>query len=455
MEPARTARPTGGSALAEDRRDAPAHQVGPGGYSAALRARHAERYAAASGPLADLVRIEDPAFYVDPWPVYDRLRAEAPVWYYEPFDTWVVTGYDDVRHVARTPEVYSVRHGKLLYDGVKKQSGTGMMFAGDGDFIGHTDPPRHGELRRIMQPPFTPRSLNRLQEMITSYAGSLVAALEPDEPVEWVETVAARLPLLVIAAILGIPESETEFFDHARSWSDAIESIASKDLTPEQQTACVDSFRNMNGYIGDVFDRRRREPGDDFLSSLLATHLDGAKLSEANLVGFAQALMAAGNDTVRAMLSELVAHLAGYPNQLALLAADPSLVPNAVEEALRFAPPPRGFARQVIEPTTLGGQELRPGERVWMAFDAANRDPAKFDRPHVFDIAARRANRNLAFGFGTHVCIAAALARVEAVTLLRTLLARFPRFEIAGPGRRVESFLRNGWVELPIVFHAG
>ena len=115
--------------------------------------RYQERYADAARPLGDLARIEDPAFYVHPWPVYERMQAEAPVYYYEPFNTWILTRYEDVQYAARNPEVFSAAHGILLYDGVRKGNALGQLFAGNGDMIGLTDPPRHGELRRIMQPP--------------------------------------------------------------------------------------------------------------------------------------------------------------------------------------------------------------------------------------------------------------------------------------------------------------
>jgi cytochrome P450 len=416
--------------------------------------RHAHHYADATRPLSELVRLEDPAFYVDPWPVYRRLQREAPVYFDERLNTWIVTTYDEVRHVARTPSVYSAAHGILLLDGVKKSAAAAELFAGSGDFIGFTDPPRHDELRRIMQPPFTPPSLARLGEDVERHSARLLDEVEPGAPVDWVDAVAARLPVMVIASVLGIDTDDDEFFAGTRAWSDAVEDVASRDLTPAEAAAGRAAFRSLNDYILRVFDRKRRDPGDDFLSSLLAAELDGRRLSQDNMIGFTQALMAAGSDTVRALLAETVAHLGTHPDQLAALVADRSLVPQAVEEVLRFAPPARAFARQVVAPTTLRGQVLHPGQRVRRAFDAANRDPAIFEEPHLFDALRARSRRNVAFGFGTHVCIAAPLARAEAATVLSGLLHRFPRFEIADGGMRVESFLRNGWARLPVVFHA-
>lgn len=422
--------------------------------SPATLARHAELYADGGKSLAELVRVEDPAFYVDPWPVYERLHQEAPAYYYEPFDTWIITKYEDVRYISRTPETFSAAHGILLMDAVKKGAGAQDVFAGDGDFIGLTDPPRHNELRRIMQPPFTPPALARLQTHIEEYCDRLLDPIEPGSAIDWVDAVAARLPVLVIASILGIAEGHEEFFDNAREWSDAVEDLASKDLTTERLAEVKATFASLDEYIGHVFDEKRRCPDDGFLSSLLGDELDGKKLTEANLIGFTQALMAAGSDTVRALLSEMVAHLATFPDQRRLLAADPGLAPQAVEEVLRFASPARAFARQVVQDTTVRGEHLKTGQRVLLAYDAANRDAEAFDSPHFFDVRQERGKRNVAFGFGTHVCIAAPLARAEAATLLVKVLQRFPEFEIAGAGHRVESFLRNGWSDLPVVFQA-
>jgi cytochrome P450 len=419
-------------------------------HDGGVQARHAERYGDSTRPLGELVHMEDPAFYVNPWPVYSRLQREAPVYYQRSLNTWVITRYDDVRTVARTPEVFSAAHGILLLDAVKSGAGAQDLFAGGADFIGLTDPPRHTELRRVMQPPFTPPSLAALEPRLVGAADRLLDAIEPGSVIEWVDEVAARLPVMAIAMILGIDPDGQEFPRQARRWSDVVEDLASKDLSAEEITTVRRVFAGIDRFILALFDERRQAPGVDFLSSLLADSLDGRRLTEANLIGFVQALIAAGSDTVRSLLANLVALLAARPDQYALLRERPELAPAAVEETLRFSPSARAFARQVVRDTTLGGQRLRAGQRVLMAFDAANRDPSAFASPQVFDVACPREHRNVAFGFGTHVCIAAPLARLEARILLEALCRRFGRIELAAPGKRVESFLRNGWRTLPV-----
>jgi cytochrome P450 len=427
--------------------------LNPGARDLATVRCYQERYTDVTRPLADLVRIEDPAFYVNPWPVYERMRSEAPAYYYEPFNTWILTRHDDVQYAARNPDVFSAAHGILLYDGVRRDNALGQLFAGNGDMIGLTDPPRHGELRRIMQPPFTPSWLARLKPRIEAFCDRILAGIVPGEPVNWTEAVASRLPALVIAAILGIPDADGEFAARVRAWTDATEELAGRDQSAEELAATLAAFGSLNDFIAETFERKRGCPAEDFLSVLLNEHLDNQQLSEANITAFAQLLIAAGADTTRSLLSELAAHLAMFPGQLDLLRADQSLVPNTIEEVLRFAPAAHGFARQAVKDTTLRGQQIRSGQRVWLAYEAANRDPEVFERPHEFDIRRPANRRNVTFGFGTHVCIAAPLVRLETKILLEQLVTRFSRFEIAGEGRRAESFLRNGWVELPMVFH--
>lgn len=426
----------------------------PSSISAETRARHARLYSDIGSPLSALVHIEDPAFYVEPWAVYARLQTEAPAYFHEPLNTWILTRYEDIRMASRKHETFSCKHGILLYDGVKTEGGgLGALFAGDGDMVGLTDPPRHGELRRILQPPFTPAGLEGIQERLERFADQMIDLIVPGEQIDWVEQVASKLPVLVAAAILGIPDDE-DFFERVRVWTDATEELSSKEMTPESVEHAVGTFTSLNEYVLEAFESKRKCPGDDFLTSLLNDHLDNEKLSEGNRLGSVQLLLAAGADTSRSLLSELIAHLAVFEDQRELLVKDPSLIPDAIEEVLRFSPAARGFARQVVEDVEIHGQQLKVGQRVYLAYEAGNRDPSVFERPHEFDITRPSNRKHVAFGFGAHVCIAAPLVRLETRILLEKLMARYPRFELAGPGKRVESFLRNGWSELPVVFFA-
>jgi cytochrome P450 len=305
-------------------------------WSSAVLERYAALYADATRPLEQLVRIEDAAFYVNPLPAYERMQHEAPAYYYAPFNTWVLTKHADVQYASRQHETFSCAHGILLYDGIKKGGGIGELFAGGGDLIGLTDPPRHGELRRIMQPPFTPPALARLQSQTEAYCDRLLDRITPGEPFDWVTEVASRLPIIVIAAILGIPDDDQGFFEQVRVWTNATEELVSRDLSAEELTDTLAAFDSLNVFISEVF----------------------------HMVGFAQLLIAAGADTSRSLLSEVVAQLCHFPEQRGLLVDDPSLIPNAIEEVLRFSPAARGFARQLVQDATMRGMHMKAGERV-------------------------------------------------------------------------------------------
>jgi cytochrome P450 len=208
----------------------------------------------------------------------------------------------------------------------------------------------------------------------------------------------------------------------------------------------------MNDYLLEQFELKRRQPDDGLISHLLNARLDNDKLSDANVMMFTQTMIAAGNDTTRAMLSGIAATLAQFPEERRKLVADPSLVPNALEEVMRWVTPARGFLRTAIEDTEVHGQAIAKGQHLYLMYDAANRDEDVFSHPETFDVARRENRDQLAFGFGTHVCIGAPLVRMETKVFLEKLIARFPDWHLVGDERRSETVLRSGWIELPVVF---
>ena len=399
--------------------------------------------------LEDLVRVDDPDFYAnDPFPVYRRLQQEAPVHWYEPMRTWVLTKYEDVRYAARTPDTFSVAGGIFVQDAMRDVNSAGEMFGDAGEQIGLTDPPRHRELRRVATPPFTAPSVEKLRARVEAHCDELLDQIEPGVPLDWVETVAAKLPVFTACTMLGLPHDNSE---QVRFWSDELERLASP-LSPDELNDAINNFSGMVPYIEEHIERKRREPGDDMISVLLAAQIDGAPLSAANLMMFTQTMIAAGNDTTRALMSGLVATLAEHPGERMKLVADPSLVPAAIEETMRWVTPARGFIRTVIGDAVIRGIAITPGEHVYLAYDAANRDDEAFPNADIFDITAQRPNTQIAFGYGTHVCIGAPIVRMEARALLERLIRRFPEWQIAGDVVRTPTVLRSGWITLPVRF---
>ena len=400
--------------------------------------------------LTELVRLEDPRFYLDdPFPVYARMRREAPVFWYAPRRSWALSKHADARYVAASPQLFSVQQGLFLHDANKGvASAAGDMF-GAGEQIGLTDPPRHNELRRIIQPAFTPRGVKRMEDAAARISDELIDSIVPGETFDFVEQIAARFPILMACDMLGI-ENDREF--EIRRWSDELERVSTTELSPDDLAATVASFTEVNDYLTEQFEAKRRQPGDDLISILLAAELDSQKLSEANVMMFTQTMIAAGNDTTRAMMSGIAATLGEFVDQRKLVAENIALVPSALEEVLRWVTPARGFIRTVTRDTELRGQQLRAGEHVYLMYDAANRDEDAFPDPETFDVTRHENGQNLAFGFGTHICIAAPLVRMETKAFLERLITRFPNWELAGEPRRTETVLRSGWLELPVVF---
>jgi cytochrome P450 len=400
--------------------------------------------------LAALVRLDDPSFYLeDPFPVYDRLRQDAPVFWYQPRRTWALSCYADVRRVATDPQTFSSSYGLFLHDANKGISPAGELFGEQGEQIGLTDPPRHTELRKVAAPAFTPRAVAKLEQAVARICDELLDDIEPGKPVDFVESVAARLPIRTACEMLGLPHDRA---DDIRFWSDELERVGTSELDADELATAVANFSGMNGYLLEQFERKRREPGDDLISILLEAELDNDKLSEANVMMFTQTMIAAGNDTTRAMLSGIVATLAEYPDQRRAVVADLSLVRNAVEEILRWVTPARGFLRTATRDVVVHDQEIGAHEHVYLMYDSANRDGEVFADPGAFDVTRDENHHQLAFGFGTHVCIGAPLVRMETKLFLDKLLDRFPVWELAGEPRRTETVLRSGWVELPVAF---
>jgi cytochrome P450 len=379
------------------------------------------------------------------------MRREAPVFWYAPRRTWALSKYTDLRHVTTNPQTFSSAYGLFLHDANKGMSPAGELFGDSGEQVGLTDPPRHTELRKVAAPAFTPRAVAKLEAGVKEYCEELIGKIEPGKPFDFVEEVAGKLPIHTACDMLGLPNDRAE---EIRFWSDELERVGTTELSPDELAEAVANFSGMNDYLLEQFEIKRRNPGDDLISVLLNAELDNDKLSEANVMMFTQTMIAAGNDTTRAMLSGIAATLAEFPDERRKVGADPSLVPNALEEVMRWVTPARGFLRTATRDTEIRGQQIKEGEHVYLMYDAANRDEDTFEAPETFDVARQENHHQMAFGFGTHVCIGAPLVRMETRVFLEKLIARFPDWELAGKPRRTETVLRSGWLELPVVFGA-
>jgi len=404
-----------------------------------------------TGLTGEDVRIEDPDFYFEGREeIYGRLHATAPVFYYEPLDVFLLTKHEDIREAARHPEIFSSAHGLHLHQLRLTPEETEVyatLYAGEQ--FAYADPPRHKELRGVASRSFAPRALAQWRERTEAHARELVDDIVPGQPIEFVDEVAAALPIQVAEDFIGLPSGHDQ---EIRGWSDALESMKLIHGADELREA-VAQFKQMDDFFRAQFEIKREHPGEDLISTLLAAELDGAPLPDSLLLVYCSLFLAGGSDTTRSLLAGMALALAQHPEQLAQLCGDRSLLDGAVEESLRWTTPARGFMRTVMQDTEIRGVQIRAGQRVYLLFDAGNRDPEVFENPWTYDITRPNANLHLSFGYGPHLCIAAHLARMEARVLYGALLDRFSSIEQAGPPEEIRQLLRQGWRTLPLVFN--
>jgi cytochrome P450 len=384
-------------------------------------------------------------FYLgDPDAAFRRLRAEDPVHWYADGPFWCVTRHADVAEVSRRPRTFSSAHGTQIFEIPLRLAGETLPI--EGSSIIQMDPPAHNRHRKLVRGAFSPRMVAALEPRMRALARESMAGIRPGEPFDFVEKIAVPLPMLVIAELLGVPKSDHEDF---RRWSDVMIEAGSSGPRPDTMGAMAELF----AYIVARANERRLEPREDVLSKIALAEIEGVRLSDPELAVFGMTLLVAGNETTRNLISGGMRALLEDRSQWEKLCADPSLLPNAVEEMLRFVSPIQNFARRVQHDAELAGRKLRAGEYLVLFYGSANRDEAVFgadaDR---FEITRPDADRHLAFGFGEHFCLGAALARLEARVIFEELVARGRGFSLAGPVQRLASTLVNGIVAMPVVF---
>jgi cytochrome P450 len=380
----------------------------------------------------------------DPYAAFRRLRAEDPLHWYADGPFWCATRYAEVIEISRRPRSFSSAHGTQMFEIPRRISG-GALAMEDAPSIIRMDPPAHNRHRKLVIGAFKPRIVAALEPRVRALARESVAAIRPGEPFDFVEKIAIPLPMFVIAELLGVPRSDHERF---RRWSDAMIEAGSSGPGPETIRTVTELFVYMIEKVAE----RRRAPREDVLSQIALAELDGERLSDPEIGAFCLTLLVAGNETTRNLIAGGMRALLEERAQWEKLCADPSLLPNGVEEMLRFVTPIQHFARRVQHDTELAGRQLRAGEYVVLFYGSANRDEEVFGSDaERFDITRANADRHLAFGFGEHLCLGASLARLEARVMFEELIARGSGFALAGAPRRLHSTLVNGVAEMPVV----
>ena len=371
----------------------------------------------------------------DPYPTYRQLRDEAPAYLDPDRGFWALSRHDDVRAAIDDWSTFSSSGGITLER--RTQDVEPMLI--------EMDPPRHTELRALVSRAFTPRRVADLEGPIRELAGELADSFTPGARVDVIEEFAGKLPMAVISVMLGVPRADQ---DQLREWSDAMlhREEASAELTP----AGLDGAARLYGYFNHVITERRTTAGDDLVSALVAAEEGDRSLSAGEMLGFCFLLLIAGNETTTKLLGNAIYWLDAFPDQRAQLLADPSLIPAALEETLRFDTSTQALARVLTRDVELHGTTLPEGHKGLLLFGSANRDERRWDEPDRFDIGRNPAG-HLAFGHGLHHCLGAPLARLEARVALDVLLPRLGEYEIdIDDAVRVHSGNVRGFTRLPV-----
>ncbi|WP_366345614.1 cytochrome P450 [Paenibacillus amylolyticus] len=366
-------------------------------------------------PIRELETLEERLL---PFKVYAELRDNTPVRYDEHRECWDVFGYEDVKYVLKNPKLFS---------SARDRANTSMLT---------TDPPKHKQLRDLVNQAFTPKAIEALAPRIQEITDELIAPHLSEGHMELIDDLATPLPVIVIAELIGVPAADRQKF---KDWSDVLVKGARDDSEQAFQELLEEKKRNMQElhiYFTGIMEERRLQPEDDLISLLLAAEIDGQKLTADEVVGFCILLLAAGNETTTNLITNAVRILSEQPELQQELREHPERITSAIEETLRYYPPIVAIGRVAKETVELNGQTIQAGEQVISWVGAANRDSAQFENPEDF-ISDRKPNRHMGFGFGIHFCLGAPLARLEARVVLHTLLQHMGNIQLV-PGTALE-----------------
>ena len=380
-----------------------------------------------------------------PHEAFRILREKAPM-HWQDFPGgqgfWAITKHADVAAVSKDPTTFSSYRGSALLRDLPPEdlAQTQLMML-------NMDPPTHSKYRKLVNQGFTPRMTSGLEPRIREMTVEILDRVTPLGRCDFVRDVAAELPLLVIAELMGVPrEDRQKVFE----WSNRLIGFDDPEFnTSEEQGKMAAAELWM--YANQLAEQRRKEPRDDLVSVLVNGEVDGERLSEMEFDSFFLLLAVAGNETTRNLIAGGMQALIEHPEQWKRLKENPQLVNTAVEEMLRWVTPVIHFRRTVTRPTEIQGVKLAEGDKVAIYYSSANRDEDVFENPMTFDVG-RTPNNHLAFGIGEHFCLGANLARLEIRMMFEELIKRMPDIELAAPVRRLRSNFINGVKEMQVRF---
>ena len=396
-------------------------------------------------PPPGVADLSDPDAFAagPPHASFRRLRDEAPVCFFPERNGsgfWSVTRWQDIRTISLDQQTFSSFRG-----GVMLRDFPDDLLAAQRETLTSMEPGRHGKHRRLVSTAFTARVVRELEPRIHVLVQQLLDAIAPRGACDFVTEVAAELPVHVICELLGIPVEDR---GQIITWSNALVGMDDPEYATDDGPLAA---MQLYAYANQLAELRRADPRDDLFTHLLQAEVDGERLGDAQLGAFMLVLAVAGNETTRNLISGGLQTLFEHPAERERLQRDRALLPTAVEEMLRWVTPVMHFRRTAERDVVLGGQSIRAGDKVVMWYVAGNRDATVFPDADRFDVG-RTPNEHLAFGFGSHYCLGAALAQLEASAVFAALLDRFPDIAPAGPIQRMRANHINGVKHLPVCF---
>ena len=395
------------------------------------------------------VNLADPGNFVPavPHEMFEVLRRDAPVWFHPGTDEvegfWCIVKHADLVELSR-----DYGHASSALGGITLHDASAEDLELQRQMMLMMDPPNHTKLRLLVNKGFTPRMIGRLDEHIRDIAKAIVDEVASRGECDFVVEVAAQLPLRVIVEMMGVPDADRpKIFE----WTNRL--IGSED--PEYNVSrdeAIGAATEMFMYSTELAAEKRKNPGDDIISTLLQAEVEGNRLTDTEFNLFFQLLAVAGNETTRNLISNGMNFMFEHPDQWAKLVDDRSLLPGAIDEMLRYASPVMYMRRTAPEDFELRGQTIREGDKMALWYISANRDEDVFDDPQRFDIT-RSPNEFVAFGGGgPHFCLGANLAKLEIRVMFEELLNRLPDIERAGDIQRLRSNFINGIKHMPVKF---
>jgi len=381
-------------------------------------------------------------FIDDPYPYFAALRAHDPI--HAMPGGILLTRYDDILAIYRDARASSDKKVEF-----KPKLGDSALYEHHTTSLVFNDPPLHTRVRRILMGALNQKAIARMEADVAHLVDNLLERMATARELNFIDAFAAEIPIEVIGNLLGVPKSDR---GPLRGWSVAILSGLEPTLTPDMLERGNRAVSEFLAYLKTLVAERRRNPGNfdtDVLTRLIQGEKDGERLTETELYHQCIFMLNAGHETTTNLIGNGMWLLLTHPAALVQLRANPTLVPSAVEEMLRYEGPIQLNNRRLTAPMTLGGKTLAEGTSITISIGGANRDPEQFPDPDGFDVA-RKPNRHLAFGQGDHACSGMNVARMEARVAFSRLLARFPKIELAGEPERDRRIRFRGFRKLPV-----